>query len=59
MLSPVWGHSLANILGHDPTTKAGRSITQWVPYQGVQSLLDLLSWDPEEFKADPYQTIYN
>ena len=60
-LSPVWEHSLTNILGHDPTTEAGRSLRQWVPYQGVHSLLgvDLLSWDPEEFKADPSHTIYN
>ena len=45
-------------MGHDPTTDAGRTLRQWVPYQGVHSLLDLLSWDPEEFKAETSQTIY-
>ena len=58
-LSSVWDHSLTNILGHDPTTEACRTLRQWVPYQGVHSLLDLWSWDPEEFKADTSQTIYD
>ena len=58
-LSPGWEHSLTNILGHDPTTEAGRSLRQWVPCQGVHSLLALLSWDPEEFQLDPSQTIYD
>ena len=58
-LSPVWEHSLTNILGHDPTTEAGMSLRLWVPYQGVHSILDLLSWDPEEFKSDPSQTVYD
>ena len=31
----------------------------WVHFQGVHSLLNLLSWDPEEIKADPTQTAYH
>ena len=58
-LSPVWEHSLTNILGHDPTTETGRTLRQCIPYKGVHSLLDLLSGDPEEFKADSSQTIYD
>ena len=48
-LSLVWEHSLTNTLGHNRNTEAGRSLREWVPYQGVHSLLDLLSRDPEEF----------
>ena len=58
-LSPVWKDFLTNILGQDPTTEAGRTLSQWVPYQGVHSILDLLSWDPEESQADPSLTIYD
>ena len=43
-------------VGHDHTTEPGRTLRQWVHFQGVQSLLDLLSWDPEAIKADPSQT---
>ena len=58
-LSTVWEHSLTIMLGHDPTTEACRTLRQWVPFQGVHSLLDLLSWDLEELKADPSQTAYH
>ena len=54
-LSTVWGHSLTNMWGHDLTTEAG----QWVHFQGVHSLLDLLNWDPEEIKSGPSQTAYH
>ena len=47
------------MLGHDPTTEAGRTLRQCVPFQQVHSLLDCLSWDPEEFKADPSRTAYH
>ena len=49
-LSPVWEHSLTTILGHDPSTESGIALRHWVHFQGVQSLLDLLSWDQEELK---------
>ena len=58
-LSTVWEHSLTKLLGHDPTREAGRILGQWVHFQGVHSLLDLLSSDPEEIKADPSQTAYH
>ena len=58
-LSTLWEHSLTNLLGHDPTTEAGRTLRQWVHFQGEHSLLHLLSWDPEEIKTDPYQTAYH
>ena len=58
-LSPVWEHSLTNLLGSDPTNDAGRSLRQLVAYQRVHTLLDLLSWDPEETKSDPSQTLYD
>ena len=34
------------------------TLRHWVHFQGVHSLLDLLSWDPEEITADPTQTAY-
>ena len=55
-LSTVWEHSFTNLLGYDPSTEAGKTLRQWVHFQGVHSLLDLLSWDPREIKADPSQT---
>ena len=58
-LSTVWEHYLTNLLGHDHTTGAGRTLRQWVHFQGVHSLLDLISWDLEEMKADPTQTAYH
>ena len=57
-LSVVWEHSLTNLLEHDHTAEAGMTLRDWVDFQGVHSLLDLLSWDPEEIKADLTQTAY-
>ena len=36
------------ILGHDPTSNPGITLRQWVHFQGVHNILDLLSWDQEE-----------
>ena len=58
-LSTEWEHSLTNLLGHGYTKEAGRTLRPWVHFQGVHSLLDLLSWDPAEIKADPTQTAYH
>ena len=58
-LSTVWKHSLIYLLGHDHTTEAGISLRHWVHFQGVHSLLDLLSWDPEDIKADLTHTAYH
>ena len=35
------------------------SLRHWVHFQGVHSLLDLLSWDPEELKTVPTQQVYH
>ena len=48
-----------NLLGHDPTSDPGIALRQWVHFQGVHNILDLLSWDQEELKAVPAQQIYS
>ena len=58
-LSTVWEHSLINLLGHDPTTEPGMALRHWVHFQEVHSLLDLLSWDPEELKTVLTQQDYS
>ena len=57
-LSTLWEHSLTTLLGHDHTTELGMGLRHWVHFQGVHSLLDLLSWDPEELKAVSTQQVY-
>ena len=54
----LWEHSLTNLLGHDPTSDHGIALRQWVHFQGVHNILDLLSWDQEELKIVPAQQIY-
>ena len=51
-------HSLTSLLGHDHTTEPGKALRHWVHFQGVHSLMDLLSWDPEELKAVLTQQVY-
>ena len=46
-LLPYWGMTL-------PVT-----LRQWVHFQGVHNILDLLSWDQEELKAPPAQQVYS
>ena len=41
---PLWEHSLTSLLGHDPTSDPGVALRQWVHFQGVHNILDLLSW---------------
>ena len=55
----LWEHSLTNVLDHDHTSDPGIALRQWVHFQGVQNILDLLSWDQEELKAVPAQHIYS
>ena len=57
-VSIPWEHSLTNLLGHDSTSDPGIALRQWVHFQGVQTLLDLLSWEEEELKAVPAQQIF-
>ena len=56
---PLWEHSLTTLLGHDPTSDPGIVLRQWVHFQGVHNILDLLSWDQEELKAVPAQQVYS
>ena len=46
-------------MGHDPTSDPGIALRQWVHFQGVHNILDLLSWDQEELKAIPAQQVYS
>ena len=57
-VSIPWEHSLATLLGHDSTSVPGIALMQWVHFQGVHNILDLLSWEEEELKAVPAQQIF-
>ena len=57
-VSTQWEHSLANLLGHDPTSDPGIALRQWVHYQGVENILDILSWEEHELKATPTQQVF-
>ena len=48
----LWEHSLT-------TSDPGIALRQWVHFQGVHNILDLLSWDQEELKAVPAQQMYS
>ena len=56
---PLQEHSLTTLLGHDTTSDPGIALRQWVHFQGVHNILDLLSWDQEEVKAVPAQQVYS
>ena len=56
---PLWEHSLTTLLGHDLTSDHGIALRQWVHFQGVHNILDLLSWDQEELKTIPAQQVYS
>ena len=58
-VSTQWEHSLTNPLGHDPTSDPGIALRQWVHFQGVENILDLLSWEEDELKAIPAQQVFN
>ena len=55
----LWDHSLTNLLGHDTTSDPGIALRQWVHFQGVHNILDLLSCDQEGLKTVPAQQIYS
>ena len=57
-VSTQWEHSLTNLLGHDPTSDPGIALRQWVHFQGVENILDLLSWEEDELKAIPAQQVF-
>ena len=56
---PPWEHSLTSLLGHDPTSDPVIPLRQWVHFQGVHNIFDLLSWDQEELKTIPAQQVYS
>ena len=56
---PLWEHSLTTLPGHDPISDPGIVQRQWVHFQGVHNILDLLSWDQEELKTTPAQQVYS
>ena len=58
-VSTQWEHSLTNLLGHDSTSDPGIALRQWVHIQGVENILDILSWEEDELKAIPAQHIFN
>ena len=58
-VSTQWEHSLTNLLGHDPTSEPGIALRQWVLFQGVENILDLLSWEEDELKAMPAQQVFS
>ena len=49
-VSTQWEHSITNLLGHDPTSEPDIALRQWVHHQGVENILDLLSWEEDELK---------
>ena len=49
----------STLLGHDPTSDTGIALRQWVHFQGVHNILDLLSWDQEELNVTPSQQVYS
>ena len=55
----LWEHSLTTLLGHDSTSDPGIALRQWVHFQGVHYILDLLSWEEEELKTVPAQQIFS
>ena len=57
-VSTQWEHSLTNLLGHDSTTQPGIALRQWVHFQVVENILDLLSGEEDELKAIPAQQVF-
>ena len=54
-VSTQWEHSITNLLDNAPTTEPGIALRQWVHHQCVENILDLLSWEEDEIKANPSQ----
>ena len=58
-VSVPWEHSLTTLLGHDPISDLGIALRQWVHFQGVHNILEILSWEEEELKTIPTQQIFS
>ena len=56
---PLWEHSLTTLLGHGSTRDPGIALRQWVDFQVVHKILDLLSWEEEELKTVLAQQIFS
>ena len=54
-VSIPWEHFLTNLLS---TSYPGIAMRQWVHFQGVENILDLLSWEEDELKAIPAQQVF-
>ena len=48
-----------DLLGYGHGTEPGMALRHWIHFQGVHSILDLLSWDPKELEAVPTQQVYH
>ena len=57
-ISIPWEHSVTNLLGHNSTSDPGIALMQWVHFQGIENILDLLSWEKDESKAIPVQQVF-
>ena len=57
-VSIPWEPFLTNLLGHNSTTDPGIALMQWVHFQGVENILDLLSWEEDESKAIPAEQVF-
>ena len=57
-VSTPWEHSLTTLLGHDSTSDPRIALRQWVHFQGVENILDLLSWEEDELKVIPAQQVF-
>ena len=57
-VSTPWEHSLTTLLGHDSPHDPGIALKQWVHFQGIENILDLLSWDEDELKAMPAHQVF-
>ena len=56
-VSTLWEHSITNLLGHDPTSEPGIALRQWVHFQGVENILDLLSLEEDDLKTISAQQV--
>ena len=57
-VSTPWEHTLTTLLGHDSTSDPGIALRQWGHFQGVENILDLLSWEEDEIKAIPAEQVF-
>ena len=49
-LSDLWEHTITKIFKHDPESKLGIKIRQWVIYDKLEDFYYLLNYTDEDFK---------